>query len=68
MIGKQELEAYDEAMAALEPHDREAIVGRIELGLSYAELATAMGRPSADAARMAVGRALLKLATLLKLP
>jgi RNA polymerase sigma-70 factor (ECF subfamily) len=68
LIGKQELEAYDEAMAALEPHEREAIVGRVELGLSYAELASAMGRPSADAARMAVGRALLKLAKFLKLP
>jgi RNA polymerase sigma factor (sigma-70 family) len=68
LIGKQEVEAYDEALEALEPHEREAIVGRVELGLSYAELADAMGRPSADAARMAVGRALLKLAKLLKLP
>jgi RNA polymerase sigma factor (sigma-70 family) len=68
LISRQEVEAYDEALEALEPHEREAIVGRVELGLSYAELATAMGRPSADAARMAVGRALLKLAKLLKLP
>lgn len=67
LIGKQEVEAYDEALAALEPHEREAIVGRVELGLSYDELAEAMGRPSPDAARMAVGRALLKLATLLKI-
>jgi RNA polymerase sigma-70 factor (ECF subfamily) len=65
-IGKQTVEAYDEAMAALDPDEREAIVGRVELGLSYGELATAMGRPSPDAARMAVGRALLKLAKLLK--
>jgi RNA polymerase sigma factor (sigma-70 family) len=68
LIGKQTLEAYEEAMAALEPAEREAIIGRVELGLGYEELATAMGRPSADAARMAVGRALLKLARLLKLP
>ena len=68
LIGKQEVEAYDEAMAALEPHEREAIVGRVELGLSYEELASAMARPSADAARMAVGRALLKLAKLLPIP
>jgi DNA-directed RNA polymerase specialized sigma24 family protein len=47
---------------------REAIIGRVELGLSYAELAAAMGRPSADAARMAVGRALLKLAKRLEVP
>jgi RNA polymerase sigma factor (sigma-70 family) len=68
LIGKQTVEAYDEAMAALEPEEREAIIGRVELGLSYAELAAAMGRPSADAARMAVGRALLKLARHLKVP
>jgi RNA polymerase sigma-70 factor (ECF subfamily) len=68
LIGKQTVEAYDEALATLEPQEREAIVGRIESGLSYDELARAMGRPSADAARMAVGRALLKLAKLLKVP
>jgi RNA polymerase sigma-70 factor (ECF subfamily) len=62
------LEAYDEAMTALEPQEREAIIGRVELGLGYDELAAMMGRPSADAARMAVGRALLKLAKLLKIP
>jgi RNA polymerase sigma-70 factor (ECF subfamily) len=67
LIGKQTVEAYDEAMAALEPHEREAIIGRVELGLGYDELAAMMGRPSADAARMAVGRALLKLAKLLKI-
>jgi RNA polymerase sigma-70 factor (ECF subfamily) len=67
LIGKQTVEAYDEAMTTLEPEEREAIIGRVELGLSYAELATAMGRPSADAARMAVARALLKLAKQLKL-
>lgn len=68
LIGKQTVEAYDEALAQLEPAEQEAIVGRVELGLSYQELAQAMGRPSADAARMAVGRAMLKLAALLKVP
>jgi RNA polymerase sigma-70 factor (ECF subfamily) len=68
LIGKQAVEAYDEALAQLEPAEREAIVGRVELGLTYQELAQTMGRPSADAARMAVGRAMLKLAALLKLP
>jgi RNA polymerase sigma-70 factor (ECF subfamily) len=67
LIGKQEVEAYDEALAALEPHEREVVVGRVELALSYEELATATGRPSADAARMAVARALLKLAKRLRL-
>jgi RNA polymerase sigma-70 factor (ECF subfamily) len=62
LIGKQTVERYEQALASLEPAEREAIIGRVELGLSYSELATAMGRPSADAARMAVSRALLKLA------
>jgi RNA polymerase sigma factor (sigma-70 family) len=66
LIGKQAVEQYDEAMTTLEPEEREAIIGRVELGLSYTELAAAMGRPSADAARMAVARALLKLAKQLK--
>jgi RNA polymerase sigma factor (sigma-70 family) len=68
LIGKQAVEAYDEALAALEPAEREAIIGRVELGLSYTELAMAMGRPSPDAARMAVARALLKLAKRLTAP
>lgn len=62
LIGKQTVERYEEALASLEPPDRDAIIGRVELGLGYSELAAVMGRPSADAARMAVSRALLKLA------
>jgi RNA polymerase sigma-70 factor (ECF subfamily) len=66
LIGRQNVEAYEQALDDLAPAEREAIVGRVELGLSYDELAWAMGRPSADAARMAVGRALVKLARLLE--
>ena len=65
LVGKQAVEAYDKALDQLEPPEREAVIGRVELGLSYAELARAMGRPSPDAARMAVGRAILKLARIL---
>lgn len=67
LIGKQAIEAYDNALAKLEPPEQEAVIGRVELGLSYPELAKAMQRPSPDAARMAVGRALLKLARHLNL-
>ena len=67
LIGKQAIEAYDNALAKLEPPEQEAVIGRVELGLSYPELAKAMQRPSPDAARMAVGRALLKLAKHLNL-
>ena len=68
LIGKQTVEAYDEALASLASREQEAIIGRVELGLAYDELATMMGKPSPDAARMAVARALLKLCKLLKLP
>jgi RNA polymerase sigma-70 factor (ECF subfamily) len=61
-IGRENAERYDEALAALDQADKEAIVGRIELGYDYEELASALGKPSADAARMAVRRALLRLA------
>jgi RNA polymerase sigma-70 factor (ECF subfamily) len=60
-IGREQVERYERALASLREEDREAIVGRIELGLSYQELAEALGKPTADAARMAVGRAVLRL-------
>ena len=41
--------------------DREAIIARVELQQSYDEIAIALGKPSADAARMAVVRALKNL-------
>ncbi len=61
LIGKQALDRYEAALAALKPEEREAVVGRLEFGLSYAELGAALGK-SSDAARMAVTRALLKVA------
>lgn len=64
-IGAEALARYDAALAALLPADREAIIGRIELGYDYDELAAVLGKPSVDAARMAVRRAMLKLAELM---
>jgi RNA polymerase sigma-70 factor (ECF subfamily) len=67
LIGRETVEAYEKALGELSPADREAVIGRVELGLSYEDLAKATARPSADAARMAVGRALVKLGRLLEL-
>jgi RNA polymerase sigma factor (sigma-70 family) len=53
---------YLEALARLRPADQELIVGRIELGYSYEQLATATTRPGSQAARVAVRRAILRLA------
>ena len=60
-IGAENVELYEEALSRLRPEDREAIFLRIELGGTYAELAEALGKPTASAARMAVSRALLRL-------
>jgi RNA polymerase sigma-70 factor (ECF subfamily) len=67
-IGSQTLERYESALTRLSEDDREAIVTRVEFGLSYAEVAEVLGKPSADAARMAVVRALLKLEKEMGLP
>jgi RNA polymerase sigma-70 factor, ECF subfamily len=60
-IGKQALERYETALKKLRPADREAIVARLEMQQSYEEVAIALGKPSADAARMAVARAVKAL-------
>ena len=61
-VGSEALERYDRALQRLRPTEREAIVMRIELGFTHEQLAAALGKPSANAARMAVERALLRLA------
>ncbi|MBK5255925.1 MAG: sigma-70 family RNA polymerase sigma factor [Vicinamibacteria bacterium] len=63
LIGREKLERFEGAMETLSLDDREAIMARIELNLTYAEVAAALGKPSADAARMTVTRALAKLAS-----
>lgn len=61
-IGQSTLERYETALQRLTAEEREAIIGRVELGLSHRELADALGKPSADAARMTVARAIVRLA------
>jgi RNA polymerase sigma factor (sigma-70 family) len=61
-IGAEAVDRYESALARLRPEEREAIVARVEMDGSYQDVAAALGKPSADAARMAVSRALLRLA------
>jgi RNA polymerase sigma-70 factor, ECF subfamily len=61
-IGRETLAVYEAALNRLPPKPRETIVLRIDLGLKYEEIARALGYPSVSAARMAVKRALLRLA------
>jgi len=61
-IGQEALDRYEAALAQLREEEREAIIARVELRQSYHDVATALGKPSPDAARVAVNRALVKLA------
>jgi RNA polymerase sigma-70 factor (ECF subfamily) len=53
---------YETALAHLKPLQREAVILRFEFGMDFAEIAAALGRPSAAAAHMLVARALVALA------
>lgn len=61
LIGKEVLSEYQSALEKLEERDQEAIVLRIEMEMSYEDIALAIGSPSANAARMRVARGLKKL-------
>ena len=61
-IGQEAVARYEAALARLRPEDRAAVVARIEMTGTYQDVAVALGKPSPDAARMAVSRALLRLA------
>lgn len=61
-IGTAALERYERALSGLGADDQELLHLRLELDFDYAEIATMTGRPSRDAARMAVQRALGRLA------
>ena len=61
-IGREAAERYEAALQRLKPEEREAIIARVELGMSFEEVAVALDKPSADAARKAVSRAMVRLA------
>ena len=61
-IGHEAVERYERALATLRQEDREAVVARIELGYTNEEIAGLLGKPTANAARMAVERAIVRLA------
>jgi RNA polymerase sigma factor (sigma-70 family) len=61
-IGQEAFARYQAALARLKPEEREAIIARVEMDCSYAELAEILGKPTPDAARKAAQRALVRLA------
>jgi len=61
-IGADTLERLAKAFGRLRPADRELLSARLDHQLDYAQIAECTGRPSANAARVAVARALCRLA------
>ena len=60
-IDEEDRRRYDAAVQKLRPSDRAAVIGRVELGYSYEQLALILEKPTPEAARLAVRRALLRL-------
>ena len=61
-VAAELVDEYESALARLPERDRDLLIGRIEMGLSYEELSIATERPNANAARTAFVRALIALA------
>jgi RNA polymerase sigma-70 factor, ECF subfamily len=61
-IGAENAVRYERALAKLRDEDREAIILRLEMHYTYDELRVALDKPTEGAARLAVRRALERLA------
>ncbi len=61
-IDRDKLRAYRTALLQLNAEDRTAIVMRLEQGEGYEAIAARLGKPTPNAARVAVARAMFKLA------
>ena len=61
-IGREMTDRYEAGLTSLADEDREMIVARVEMGYTNDELASIFEKPSRDAARVAVARALVRLA------
>jgi RNA polymerase sigma-70 factor, ECF subfamily len=61
-IGREMTDRYEAGLASLASEDREMIIARVEMGYTNDELAAIFGKPSRDAARVAVARAVARLA------
>lgn len=61
VIGAEQVERYHRALETLTEEQRQAVLLRLEFGYTYDQIAEALEKPSADAARMTVVRALAEL-------
>ncbi len=67
-ISRESLERYEEALATLPSEQQEAFMMRIEMGCAYRDIADAIGKPTANAARLLVRRAIQGLVHALRRP
>lgn len=67
-LGRDMLDRYEAAFERLSEDQQEAVFMRVEMGLSYDEIAEATGKNSANAARMMVARAIARLAVTMEEP
>jgi RNA polymerase sigma factor (sigma-70 family) len=61
-VGKEVFARYNAALETLTPIEQEAVIAWVEMGCSHKEIMLLVDKPSVDAARMFVTRALEKLA------
>lgn len=64
-LGGGMVKRYEQALGMLTAEQQQVVILRIEYGFSYPEIAQAVGRSSANAVRMQITRAMLRLAELM---
>jgi RNA polymerase sigma factor (sigma-70 family) len=64
-MGAETFALYNAALDTLSEQEREAVIARLELGCTYQEIALLVDKPTQDAARMAVTRAIAKVAEIM---
>jgi len=65
-VGREAMDRYDAALGRLTEEQREAVMLRVEMGYTYAQIAGAMNMASTDSARMMVTRAIVRLSKLMR--
>ena len=61
-IGGENQERFEAALKRLSPEDQQGVFARLELRMSYEEVAQLLGKPTPNAARITVRRAMIRLA------
>ncbi len=68
VLGRDLLDRYEAAFDLLGEEQQEAVFMRVEMGLTYEQIAEATGKNSANAARMMVARAIARIAGTMEEP